>query len=107
MVAHRVRLLLPLRLYVPSGRFAGPTEKPFLAFFNDFLESSPTASTVSRLLLIPILMIENGLSSRKLCWGRSHHQSYLIDNDLTSLLLARPRAEPLYALGRVDATGLG
>lgn len=69
MIAHRVRLLLPLRLYVPSGRFAGPTEKPFLAFLDNVLESSPTASTVSRFLLIPILMIENVLSSRKLWRG--------------------------------------
>lgn len=68
-IAHCVRLLLPFRLYVPSGRFAGPTEKPFLAFLDEVLESSPTASTVSRFLLIPILMIQNVLLNRKLCRG--------------------------------------
>lgn len=99
--------LLPLRLYVPSGRFAGPTENPFLAFLDDVLESSPTASTVSRFLLIPILMIETFFLTGNCAVAESHKEIYLIDSDLTSLLLARRRAEPLYAPERVDATGLG
>ena len=40
---------LPFRFHVPSGRFAGPTEKPFLSFCLFLLVEMSSASSRGRL----------------------------------------------------------